>query len=158
MAELKSILGDATRPDAAGPKVIVHICNDSGGWGRGFVVALSKRWRAPEADYRTWKRDGAPEPFALGEVRFVPVEDDLWVGNMIAQHGTRAKAGVPPIRYKALEKALEKVASFADENSASVHMPRIGCGLAGGTWNQVGPIVQRQLVDVGIDVTVYDFE
>ncbi|MEO1228615.1 MAG: hypothetical protein AAFZ18_06900 [Myxococcota bacterium] len=46
----------ATAPVGEGPKVIVHICNDTGGWGRGFVVGLSKRWSAPEAVYRRWKK------------------------------------------------------------------------------------------------------
>jgi hypothetical protein len=36
-----------------------------------------------------------------------------------------------------------------------VHMPRIGCGLAGGTWDRVGPIVDWTLDRR--DVFVYDF-
>ena len=33
-------------------------------------------------------------------------------------------------------------------------MPRIGCGLAGGTWKEVEPIVQAALD--GLPVVVYD--
>ncbi len=33
------ITGDATRPAGPGPHIIVHVCNDIGEWGRGFVVA-----------------------------------------------------------------------------------------------------------------------
>ncbi|XXU05921.1 hypothetical protein WMF40_38440 [Sorangium sp. So ce854] len=44
--------GDATEPAGAGPRIICHVCNDIGGWGRGFVVALSKKWPEPEARYR----------------------------------------------------------------------------------------------------------
>ena len=40
---LRIIKGDATRPQASGPKIIAHICNDLGGWGKGFVVAISRR-------------------------------------------------------------------------------------------------------------------
>jgi hypothetical protein len=40
---------------------------------------------------------------------------------------------------------------------ASVHMPRIGCGLAGGDWNVGGKIVGEELANVGVPVTVYDF-
>ena len=36
-------------------------------------------------------------------------------------------------------------------------MPRIGCGLAGGRWGQVEPIILDELVSLGIEVTVYDF-
>jgi hypothetical protein len=39
---------------------------------------------------------------------------------------------------------------------ASVHMPRIGCGLAGGEWPKVEMLVKYFLTDRGISVTVYD--
>ncbi len=51
--------GDATSPQAKGPKVIAHICNDLGGWGKGFVVAISRRWPEPEREYRAWHRGRA---------------------------------------------------------------------------------------------------
>ncbi|RYD76612.1 MAG: Appr-1-p processing protein, partial [Verrucomicrobiaceae bacterium] len=41
------VTGDATRPEGDGARVICHVCNDIGGWGRGFVTALSKRWKGP---------------------------------------------------------------------------------------------------------------
>ena len=44
-------VGDATAPVADGPKIIAHICNDIGAWGRGFVLAISRRWPEPEKAY-----------------------------------------------------------------------------------------------------------
>jgi hypothetical protein len=35
-------------------------------------------------------------------------------------------------------------------------MPRIGCGLAGGKWSRVEPLITERLVRRGIAVTVYD--
>jgi hypothetical protein len=35
-------------------------------------------------------------------------------------------------------------------------MPRIGCGLAGGKWEEVGRIVEEELLNNGVAVTVYD--
>jgi O-acetyl-ADP-ribose deacetylase (regulator of RNase III) len=151
-------VGDATRPIGDGPKVIVHICNDVGGWGAGFVVAISKRWREPEAAYRRWNKGEGDAPFALGEVQFVEVEPSLWVANMIARRNVVSAGGVPPVRYEAVESALKKVAQFAKDRDASVHMPRIGCGLAGGKWEEIERIVHRTLIDHGIDVTVYDLK
>lgn len=38
MTTIEHLQGDATRrPVGPGPKIIAHICNDVGGWGRGFV-------------------------------------------------------------------------------------------------------------------------
>jgi O-acetyl-ADP-ribose deacetylase (regulator of RNase III) len=143
-------------PQAKGNKLIAHICNDLGGWGKGFVLAISKRWKAPEADYRKWHKDR--EDFELGAVRFVQVEPTIWVANMIGQHGMKHGSKGPPIRYEAVEACLEKLTEKAKELSASVHMPRIGCGLAGGTWDKIEPIIERTLIAAEIPVYVYDYE
>lgn len=148
--------GDATAPQIDGNKIIVHVCNDVGGWGKGFVVAISKRWPEPEQQYREWFKN--QDHFALGEVQLVSVESDLWVANVIAQHKiNKDENGNPPIRYEAIEAGLNKVAAFAKEHNSSVHMPRIGCGLAGGTWDKIEPIIERCLLVQEIPVYVYDF-
>jgi O-acetyl-ADP-ribose deacetylase (regulator of RNase III) len=56
-----------------------------------------------------------------------------------------AKAGKPPVRYEAIAKGLQPVAEFAQQHGASVHMPHIGCGLAGGKWEEIEPIIERTL-------------
>ncbi len=158
MESINYIKGDATAPVAEGNKIIAHVCNDIGGWGRGFVLALSRRWLQPEKEFKKWYRSG--ENFSLGEVIFVQVEKDCWVANMVGQHNIKRKhdkAGEPPpVRYEAIEKALSKVAVFATEIKASVHMPRIGVGLAGGTWDKIEPIILQELAEKEIRVTVYD--
>ncbi len=153
---IRYTIGDATAPHGDGAKVIAHVCNDIGGWGRGFVLAVSKRWPAPEAAYRMWAVEGGETPFALGNTQFVEVADNLWVANMVAQRDVRTVDGVPPIRYDALTATLQQVAGFAIRNGASVHMPRIGCGLAGGDWNIVSTIVTRELVANGVETYLYD--
>lgn len=147
-------IGDATRPQGQGPKIIVHICNDRGAWGKGFVLAISRRWRQPAEAYKRWfsENDG----FVLGAVQFVQVEPDVWVANTIGQHGLKPHRGLPPIRYEAVRLGLEKVAAKAKEINATVHMPRIGCGLAGGEWRLIEALLTSTLVEQGIEVTVYD--
>jgi len=36
-------------------------------------------------------------------------------------------------------------------------MPSIGCGLAGGTWDKIEPLIKSTLTKKNIEVTVYDF-
>lgn len=149
--------GDATEPVANGNKIIVHVCNDIGGWGKGFVVAISRKWKAPENQYREWYKDATG--FVLGAVQFVQVEEDVWIANLIGQHKiNKGVDGVPPIRYEAIEKGLFQVAEKAGSLNASVHMPRIGCGLAGGKWEFIEPLISKTLSGSGIRTTVYDFE
>jgi O-acetyl-ADP-ribose deacetylase (regulator of RNase III) len=154
--EINYTKGDATLPTGEGKKLIVHICNDLGGWGKGFVMAISRRWKEPEKQYRAWAKSG--ENFTLGEVQFVEVEPNLAVANMIAQAGIYKKNGIPPIRYEALQTTLSKVADFCQTSNYSAHMPRIGAGLAGGDWAVIEGIIKDTLVDEGVEVTVYDFE
>jgi len=158
MNTIRYVKGDATCPQAKGTKIICHVCNDLGGWGKGFVLAVSKRWEEPEAEYRAWHHGGDKGGFELGAVQFVQVEDYIWVANMIGQRGMKRGSSGPPIRYEAIAKCLEQVAAKAKDLGASVHMPRIGCGLAGGEWSKIEPIIEQSLISKGIQVVVYDFE
>jgi O-acetyl-ADP-ribose deacetylase (regulator of RNase III) len=150
MAKIQYLQGDATSPQAKGNKIVAHICNDLGGWGKGFVLAVSRRWSGPEAAYRAWHRNRAANDFGLGAVQLVQVKPDIWVANMIGQHGMKTGSNGPPIRYEAVDKCLQKLADFASEESASIHMPRIGCGLAGGRWERIEPLIESALSSRGI--------
>ena len=152
---IEYLVGDATRPTGDGAKIIVHICNDIGKWGRGFVLAVSRRWAEPERAYKSSFKTGAPP--RLGDVQFVSVERDVTVANVIGQHGIASRpGGTPPVRYEAIRLGLEAVVERAVGARASVHMPRIGCGLAGGEWAVVEQIVHSTLAKAGVVVFVYD--
>ena len=150
------VIGDATNPVNPGKQVIVHCCNDAGYWNAGFVRALSARYHQPERDYRRWAQTNAPIPFALGQVQFVKVRTGLCVANLIGQHGIRSKSNPRPIRYDALRHGLIRVRHLAMAHEASIHMPRLGAGLAGGNWNVIKQIIAEELCDFDLNVTVYD--
>ena len=156
MKTINYLVGDATRPLTLGNKIIAHICNDIGAWGKGFVLALSKLSPEPERAYRVWYEMRKQNDFALGAVQFVAVSPEIVIANMIGQHGIRKMGGIPPIRYDAVETALETVRKKALEKNASVHLPRIGCGLAGGFWDKIEPLIEKQICDKGVAVFVYD--
>ena len=154
------VLGDATDPIKT-PAVIAHVCNDIGGWGRGFVTALSAKNPTPEKVYRSWHKNGfflrsSSEtqriPFELGQVQYASFGDNVQVANMIAQHGVRWEGKVPPIRYEALGNCLRTVYAHAQRMPATVHMPRIGCVLAGGKWEEIAKIIEEIMT---VDTVVY---
>jgi O-acetyl-ADP-ribose deacetylase (regulator of RNase III) len=153
----KIVEGDATNPHGGNHRLIIHCCNNEGAWGSGFVLAISKRWKKPENEYRLWYR--GQNKFQLGEIQVVDVQSDIAVVNMIAQEGYK-KLGdahdAPYIRYEALKTCLDKVAAVALERKSSIAAPRIGCGLAGGTWATVEKLLKETLIDRGINVTIYD--
>lgn len=145
------LIGDATCP-VQKPAIIAHICNNMGGWGAGFVLALSRKWKEPERDYRSQSE------YFLGSVRFVAVEENVIVANMIAQD----RFGGVAVDYPSLRTCLNKVKrtvlqqQFVLKSPFSVHMPRIGCGLGGGDWETVSKIVEEELD--GVEVFVYDLK
>jgi O-acetyl-ADP-ribose deacetylase (regulator of RNase III) len=153
MNPITYVVGDATRPIGEGPKIIAHCANNLGIWGAGFVLSLSQRWPKPEAVYLERARVST---LRLGDVQFVGAEDGIEVANIIGQEGVGSPDGRPPIRYEALMRGLGQVATRAVDALASVHMPRIGCGLAGGDWAIVSGLVESVLCARPVKVYVYD--
>jgi O-acetyl-ADP-ribose deacetylase (regulator of RNase III) len=145
------VIGDATRPQGEGPKLLLHVCNDVGLWGPGFAKAVSARWKLPEREYLKAHAAGA---LTLGEAYFVEVGKKTTVGTLIACKGVRAPSGGSTLRLGSLRRALEKAAKRAKETGASVHMPRLGCGGGGGRWTDVEAVLAETLS--GLAVVVYD--
>lgn len=150
---IKYLTGDATEPQGNGNKIIAHICNNIGAWGAGFVLAINNKWKEPVLAYHTLKI----ADLYLGNVQLVQVTPDIFVANMIAQHGIKHDdQNNPPIRYAALIKCLDKVRLLAIQNKATVHMPKIGAGLAGGDWKIIEKIIEDSLFD--IETYVYNLK
>lgn len=146
-------IGNALEP--VGPlsekKSILHVCNDYGGWGRGFVLGLSARWALPERMYRN------AEEWVLGDIQVCPVSPEITVVNMIAQHGN-STSHRPAIQYDVLKQCLEFVRSgmqLYQHTKQSIHMPRIGCGLGGGRWEEVRDII-NEVFPPETNINVYD--
>ena len=158
--KINFINGDATEPKTSGKNIIVHICNNVGAWGAGFVLALNKKWKEPKKRYREWYISGIN--FKLGSIQLVEVEKDTYVCNIIGQHRVGIIDGIAPIRYQAVEQGLESLAnllqSWKSETPIHLHMPRIGCGLAGGKWEKIEPIIENTLNKNYLETYVYDFD
>lgn len=146
--EINHIIGDVTNPiEVKGMKFIAHCCNNLGGWGAGVVLAISRRWGMPELMYTKWAQE-RPEELreGLGKIQVIPVEKDVMVVNIIGQEGVgHDKNGNPPIRYEAIREGLEKTQdtiSGYEKKHPSLHLPRMGAGLAGGDWDKIEEIIR----------------
>lgn len=207
-SRLHYMRGDATTVShGRGYKVIAHVCNDLGRWGKGFVMAISAKWPGVATEYRRWHKAGGgfhighqdEGGFRLGAVQMVAIDSamckdgkalaalknasgGLAVANIIGQHGIigqrgdiigqLAGSGGPPVRYEAIEEGLLSVGARAVEaaeasrlagahvyGAPSVHMPRIGSGLAGGEWARIEPLILRMLAaSPSLEAYVYDWD
>ena len=148
--------------------VIPHVCNNMGGWGRGFVVALSKRWPdglSPEHNYRHWYASRGVKaashaangtiPFELGQVQFCKTTDtNITVANMIAQNGTVSDHNLKPIRYAALVSCMQQVSDHC--HCQEIHAPKFGSALAGGNWELIEELIEELWCGRGLSVHVYE--
>ncbi len=148
--------GDALEPRGDGSVVIAQVVNDATpNWGgRGFAQAVRSRLPSVQEDFRRWASLHRGS-FQLGEARLYQVSPGLWVESMIAQEGYGV-ADTPRLRYGSLQRCLIRLARDASQRNATVHMPRIGAGQAGGDWTIIEELIQQEVCERGVSVTVYD--
>jgi len=155
---LHYVTGDATAVQyGKGRKIIAHVCNDAGRWGKGFVMAISGKWPDAARMYRQWHKAGVKEGFALGAVQLIEVAPSLTLANMIGQNGIKTGSKGPPVRYNAIGEALMALGAHAVSKGASIHMPRIGTGLAGGEWHKIENLLRTMLERHSVHVYVYEY-
>jgi len=153
--QIDYVRGDATKPRGVGPKILTQIVNDKAlTWAGGLSLAVRRKWPAVQDEFTDWFKRATGS--RLGKVHFSRSANDVIVASIVAQSGYGVSER-PRIRYRALEHGLSQVRQKAVEIGASVHMPRLGCGEAGGVWAIVGELVEMNLVTHGIPVTVYDY-
>ncbi len=148
---------------------IVHCCNDIGAMGSGVARALFMRWPEVRSEYVDWFQ--SREGFELGNFQLVPtktgcnglVDEGFTVVNLIGQRSIRGKAGDVPVRYEAHREGFTALSDLLNEKfpyeggvNPVIHMPRIGCNLAGGSWAKMEEIILHTFCERGYEVIVYD--
>ncbi|WP_317697250.1 macro domain-containing protein [Xylocopilactobacillus apis] len=142
---IKYEIGDASAPKHSS-SLIIHIVNNRGKWGKGFVLALSGKFPDVKTQYLKWS---SQKDFNLGEVQFINADKNngIYVANMLAQDGIRKDYNDKTIyvSYEKLDECLIKVADFALKNRLTIQMPKIGQGLGGGDWSVILQIIKKRL-------------
>lgn len=152
---IKMVRGDATEPRAKGHRIITFIVNDATpNWGAGFALEIKKKWPHIQRMFSSWVLSN-PAEFVLGNICSIEIDEKTTAVLMIAQKGY-GHSNKPRIRYGSLQSTLLKLATFAQQKEATVHMPRIGSGFAGGNWSIIEEMIVENLSRQGVEVTVYD--
>jgi hypothetical protein len=162
---LRTVKGDATDPQREKSNEIViipHVCNNQGGWGAGFVLALSKKWEEPEREYRGYCDFNKSFPI-LGKVCYAKIHDHLVIANMIGQEGTVSAENSIPIKYKALVSCMSEVFNYIEiikhqtSSPVVIHCPKFGSDLAGGNFDFILELIREIWIEQGIDVVIYTY-
>ena len=143
---LKTIApGDATIPESAGLRYILHFCDDQGKSEDDFSRKLSARWPAVTDSYRTWYRNSFGK-WEGGETKFDQVQSDTIIAHMIALLGKK-----PKLNKEALRKCLDAVGKEASYQGGSVHITKTDAK----SWKGIEDLLTEQLLRRGLNVTVY---
>ncbi|QQO38389.1 hypothetical protein VPG01_031 [Vibrio phage VPG01] len=138
-----------------------HQCNCFCRMGRGIAPLLAKAVKGlREADNNTVSGDKDK----LGTYTFAKYKGTT-VYNLYGQYHWYLHKVAPGRNtdYNALREALCKMKlhilfsnKYSKKESLSLGLPLIGCGLAGGDWdNVVFPMIEEIFENSGIDVTIF---
>lgn len=119
---------------ASDEKYIMHGCNNQGLMESGIAAAIAKKWPVVFQEYRNhYERDGLP----LGSFHIVRGEGDRpYVINAITQ-----RQGGIPLSYDALVKIFTDLNTVNLGKDRVLAIPKIGAGVAGGSWEIVEQII-----------------
>jgi Zn-dependent peptidase ImmA (M78 family) len=151
---IQFVTGDATKPRLTGPRIIAHVVNDATpNWGAGFGKVVQQKWPDVQGAFReAWIKKGR---LHLGDIYFCSPESDITVCQLVCQRGYGPSERVR-LRYSALKECLKLLRDKCIAENATIHMPRIGSGEAGGSWALVSALIDEVLCAAGLSVTVYD--
>lgn len=150
--------------------VIAHGCNCHNAQGSGLAPQMVKAFRTdtfkmeqPEyygdfnklgqIDYELQYFSGWDKKFQKYPDQGDPIEHSLHIVNAYTQYRygrNHADGDKKPVDYDALTLCMRKINHTF--KGLHVGLPLIGCGLAGGDWDVVKEIIQRELNDC--DVTI----
>lgn len=152
---IRFVHGNILDPKDGGHRIVCQMVNDKAvKWGGGVARKLGRKYPDAEAEFAK-KILSLPRAERLGSVVYSRAEENLQIASIVAQEGFGPSL-FPRIRYAALEAGLIDVAARALERGATVHMPRIGAGSAGGDWDTIQEMIDDVMVRSGVSVTIYD--
>ncbi len=155
--EIRYIDGDVRMPVGEGNKIIIQCVNSWGLMASGVAKAIYEKWPVVKEKYHDWYNypNRNKVKFGLGKVQLIQVEENVWVANIVGQHGIVGPSNPKPVRYEALEEGFATVAETAIQLNASIHSPLIAAGLAQGNWDIIEKLIIKQLVHQGLSVKIY---
>ena len=140
---IKYVQGDILLSNA---QLIAHGVAPNDNFGQGLALSLRERWPAMYKDFRHFCKVMHPK---AGEVRIA----NLMTQEAAYGHGEKpGKASTAHVNHslRALRKEIEK------EKIESVAITKLATGVGGLNWEEVKPLIENQLGDMGIKIEVYE--
>ena len=153
---IKEVAGDIllSKADLLAHGISAHDPFDS-----GLALALRERWPSLVKDFRhdtrskaiatgaVWSWAGVQEGGGVRKILNLVTQETLGQG----PHAKPGKANLENVRH-ALQNMAKHVRA---EKVASIALPRLATGVGGLSWDEVKPLIQQYLGELGVPVIVY---
>lgn len=155
----KEIHGDLIKLAQKGKfDVIAHGCNIFATMGAGIAPLMAKNFGADKLPLEHPSLAG--DVNKLGQIDYDTVGGQshpmLTIVNCYTQQGfgrNHSNGSSKPIDYEALTLCMRKINhTFKGKH---IGLPKIGAGLAGGSWRKIKNIIKRELYSCNVTVVIY---
>ena len=140
--------------------LIVHQVNAQGQMGSGVAAAIKKKWPQVFEDYQRVVGHPYTQPNSgadlMGRVIVTEIDERLAVCSLVGQQFFGNRPGWRFTSYDALDVGFKVINNLARKNKLSVHIPLIGCGLGGASWDIVSAIIESNVTDA--DCTLWELK
>lgn len=135
--------------------VIAHQCNCFCDMKTGIAPKIKHAF--PEV-YKADLATKSGSRSKLGTFSKAVAQNGLSCYNLYGQYDFKGRSkGKVDTNYNALEKSLFNMGKdiLDSDKTVKVGLPKIGAGLGGGDWKIISGLIEKNLTEKGIDVTIY---
>lgn len=138
----------------SGAKAIAQSVAPNDDFLHGLALQLRERLPAMYKDFRHYCQTRHPKS---GEVWSWMSADGRYIVNLFtreAAYGAGSKPGHAKLSH--VNHSLHALRDFVKkEKVGSLALPRLACGMTGLEWDEVRPLIDKHLGDLGIPVYIY---
>ena len=138
----------------SGAKAIAQGVAPNDDFHQGLALQLRERMPALYKDFRHFCQTNHPKTGGLWTWMSA---DSHYIVNLFTQEAAYAHGSKPgPATISQVNHTLHALRAFVqNEKISSVALPRLACGVGGLNWDEVKPLIEKQLGDLGIPVYLY---
>lgn len=132
--------------------IIAHGCNCMNNQGKGIAKRMAQEFGTDNFPLEQDRYYGDYNKMGCIDAKAIVDYGDIFV---VVNCYTQYRPGQPglygiPLDYDALALCMRKIAY--EYAQGYIGLPMIGCGLAGGNWNNVEKILRRELKDCYVTI------
>lgn len=155
---IKYLNGDLLK---SGCDIICHQVNCMGVMGAGIALQIRNKWDNVYRQYKEHcKQNNYDDKILLGEILPIETKSGKIIINMFSQ-SNYGRCGIYT-NYDAFRFACIKIKTLYEnkniKNKIKIGFPnKIGCGLAGGSWDIINKIIIEIFNDCDLEVEIWKF-